>query len=480
MPNDYKHYGKYVDLSPQIGSPDAGTLVIHTTKGSKKDRWSARIKKPNQPGYLVKSVKTSDEKIATSNAMALYEEVRVDAAMGVNLAAGSFDDVFEKYLDSVASTKSDKRIQMIQGHHRRYYSPYFGKKKIARITSDDIKSWVDWRITYWSKGPGKDDLVQYAKRLKNGTKVNRRTGKRFTRYGNVAKTPSVKTMQMEAGALMAIFRWAYQEKYISRPLQIDLGTRLDGLRNKAKYAGKAESRRGYWDGRAYNKLIKYLKRWSDGNGSIPGVYDDTNHDVNQIFSRKTLYDQIQFNCHVGLRPGELRAAKWKHVKKHRDGHYYLVVNPVDEGRFGKTGQRYAVIGGGGRMQGIEVLERRKGYSKHTKPDDYIFAQQDGSLTADQGKTLKGVLDRLDILYDSDGNLCTLYSARHTYATQRIKWGRKDENLDLGLLAKQMGTSEFYISRHYGHDEVIDTASIIIGGRKANDPKLVSVVRSDLE
>lgn len=227
---------------------------------------------------------------------------------------------------------------------------------------------------------------------------------------------------------------------------------------------------GYRDDRGYNKLIKYLKRWSEGNGSIVGVYDDTNHDANQIFSRRTLYDQIQFNCHVGLRPGELRRAKWKDVRKSRDGHYYIIVNPIDQKKYGKTGQRYAVIGGGGRTQAIDVLERRKQYTKHTKPDDYIFAQRDGSFPADQGKTLKNVLDRLDLLYDKDQNLCTLYSARHTYCTQRIKWGRVDGTLDFDLLAKQMGTSVNHIISNYGHDEVIDSADAIIGGRKPQDPK----------
>jgi integrase len=68
-------------------------------------------------------------------------------------------------------------------------------------------------------------------------------------------------------------------------------------------------------------------------------------------------------------------------------------------------------------------------------------------TGEQPQSLVGTFRRLmrdsGLLKDSEGQTRTLYSIRHTYATQELLAGT-----DIHTLAKQMGTSVLMLERHY--------------------------------
>ena len=111
--------------------------------------------------------------------------------------------------------------------------------------------------------------------------------------------------------------------------------------------------------------------------------------------------------------------------------------------------------------GVVLLEE----TEFTKGDDFVFCSIDGKRHGDFAKVFVGVLEHLDMREDEFGSRRTLYSARHQYATWRLKYGGKDGQLTVDELAQNMGTSVTYILQHYSHKTVEDVASKLVGRRR---------------
>jgi integrase len=80
-----------------------------------------------------------------------------------------------------------------------------------------------------------------------------------------------------------------------------------------------------------------------------------------------------------------------------------------------------------------------------KQDAYVFRTREGGVPNHQRltKSFKIFLRWLGIEKDAHGNVRTLYSLRHTYATSGLV-----KDLSMETLAAQMGTSRPMIERHY--------------------------------
>jgi integrase len=118
-------------------------------------------------------------------------------------------------------------------------------------------------------------------------------------------------------------------------------------------------------------------------------------------------------------------------------------------------------------------------SPRTKPQDYVWQGQGKTKTGtntssgDFGKTFKDLLqtipykDRTNGLRcDADGKPRTVYSLRHTYATQRLLHG----DLDYPDLAKNMGTSVAQIERHYSHVTTLQKAAELTMDKRRDNSK----------
>jgi len=116
---------------------------------------------------------------------------------------------------------------------------------------------------------------------------------------------------------------------------------------------------------------------------------------------------------------------------------------------GKTGPRYLIA----RHEVIEVLERLvvwQGlpYKNLTeildaKLDKAVFKRPYGDTLSHMPNIFRNLMQKSGLLEDGAGQTRTLYSLRHTYATQSLARG-----IDIHTLAKQMGTSVGMIERHY--------------------------------
>ena len=178
--------------------------------------------------------------------------------------------------------------------------------------------------------------------------------------------------------------------------------------------------------------------------------------------RELLRDYVLFLANTGLRPGtETRYLKWKHISEFgKNGKYYLQIKVPR----GKTGSRTVIA----RHSTGKYLQRIKDRFPELKDlpltslgnvDDYVFRLRDGTMPHDLHGAFKRALEECELLKDAEGNVRSLYSLRHTYATFQVL---RDEAPDLMLLAQSMGTSVLMLERHYSHVRVQHKAEKLAG------------------
>jgi flagellar motility protein MotE (MotC chaperone) len=90
------------------------------------------------------------------------------------------------------------------------------------------------------------------------------------------------------------------------------------------------------------------------------------------------------------------------------------------------------------------------------------------------KAFKVFLTKYDLLNDKEGQVRTLYSLRHTYATTRLRQGISWDDL-----AIQMGTSRAMLERHYSKFKVEDRAAEF-SGLEEKRRKQLAKEKSELE
>ncbi len=167
--------------------------------------------------------------------------------------------------------------------------------------------------------------------------------------------------------------------------------------------------------------------------------------------RELLYDYVLVLANTGMRPGtETDNLKWKHVRIEKiDGEEQLVLHVS-----GKTGPRELVA----RHNCVDYLKRIHKRTEAIKElkfkellasnsDIPVFCLPDGTATKNLRATFKKFLTDVGMLVDPrTDEERTLYSLRHMYATLALS----QTNITTPLLAKQMGTSEAMINKHYSH------------------------------
>ena len=76
-------------------------------------------------------------------------------------------------------------------------------------------------------------------------------------------------------------------------------------------------------------------------------------------------------------------------------------------------------------------------------DRLVFVLPDNTQLSNMENIFRNLMIRSHLRKEQSGQNRTLYSLRHTYATQALSKG-----VDIHTLAKQMGTSVGMIERHY--------------------------------
>jgi len=147
---------------------------------------------------------------------------------------------------------------------------------------------------------------------------------------------------------------------------------------------------------------------------------------------------------TGVRFGEARKLQWRNIKitkeKLSENKLDKVVKISLDAEQTKNNKARIVIGRRG-----DVFERLKKYSNFTKPNDFIFIDNDtgNQLVRDTYyKHWNYLINETGLNENRVDN--SFYCLRHTYATWRLY-----AHTDVFLLARNMGTSVKFIEEHYG-------------------------------
>jgi integrase len=149
---------------------------------------------------------------------------------------------------------------------------------------------------------------------------------------------------------------------------------------------------------------------------------------------------------TGMRHGtESKGIQWRHCEWHEAlGVRYMRIYVS-----GKTGPRYLI----GKHELAAVLQRRHQAQTVLQDCEFdsilgrenhnIFQMQKDLPVRFFNDKFVGLLKFAKLIEDTAGQSRTLYSLRHTYATQALLGGT-----DIHTLAKQMGTSVRMLELHY--------------------------------
>ena len=427
-----KLHGSYTDLAEHrenVTLLKGDELQVYTRTDTMKPVWQARVNNPQRKGYITKSLKTADRKLAIERAEEWFDELRFKEKHGLVVHARTVSQICDLYLTELleeidAGIRNARHIRDYKPVVERYIKGFFGNKYIDNVRQRDVKDFTDWCLKYWTTGEGS----------KQKNKVYYRNGKRI-----VSPTPKKKKPLSASGmgnilyVLRGVFRTAVKFDAIR---EVDVPV-IKAAKRRRNDKGDAQARsRSAFTIEEYRTLFRFMRGWVNKG-----------RNENQIQRRLLLRDYVLILVNSGIRAGtESNGLCWKHVEhfKHVDGKEYprIWVN-------GKTGERQLVAMPNVKKYLNRIKQRRTEYLGH-EPDinEPVFSLPDGKhIEHDYMRSLfEKLLTASGLLHDALERKRVLYTCRHTYATFRLIYGR----VSVYTLKENMGTSVEMIERHYGH------------------------------
>lgn len=354
----------------------------------------ARIRKPNKNGYKTVSLRTTDWTLAFRLTTNEFRELRTLYRKGIPIDSHRFSSLWGKFLSSRKAYITENRYRQFDQTAKRYFFEFFRHINVASVNEDTIDRYWDWRMTYWTEGPGKDRV-----------------------HPNAALKPSAATLALERDILSQFFSWAARYRYLARKPEIRLPVKME------------RNRRPAFDVAVFNTFFNDAMGW----------VREVERDYDRYYRAMSVYF-CSFMLFGGLRPKEAKMVKWRNLRTFVDdeGTTQLLISVHPDT---KTKGRDCVP----LTQTLALLREWNSQAIHTKPTDYVFANYDGTYWEAHGRSIDKMLDRMGVLVDQFGRKRSAYSFRHTYATHRLLNGVSIYNLALN-----MGTSVEMIEKHYSH------------------------------
>jgi integrase len=341
------------------------------------------------------STKRASLELAVEVACEAYDLARFRQRLGLAHDARSFAQIAAVALEELrrqidaarGKTAADSYVSCIE----RYFLPYFGDTQFEQLTHQDIQDFELWRDRQMAKRPRSSTLMNFA----SAWNRLRETGVRHGWISPNAKIPRLTTIGIKSVARPAFTRAEIDQLQAAMPAWAGLG-RL-----------------------AIERITRPLVR-----------------------------DYVEMLLYTGMRHGtEALGIQWQHISWHTDkGVRYLRIWVN-----GKTGGRWLIA----KHAAVAVLERL-----HARQSDIAGISFEQSLTSNcsqlvfrtsdlhQPARVDGMFKRLlkdtGSLGTGNGEVRTLYSLRHTYATLELL----ENGTDIHTLARQMGNSVLMIERHY--------------------------------
>ena len=382
----------YAAAQPQSILLRDGELVLY--RRTRSLLYQCRYKLADGAWYRQSTRKASLEQ-AIATACDLYDEARYRQRLGLAHKTHSFAQIAQVALVELrakidASTGRTAYSDYV-GCIEKYFVPYFGDKRLEELTHTDILEFELWR----------DRLMQ--------------------------RKPKASTLMNFASAWNRLVAVAVERGYISERVPVPKLT-TKGEKGKTRPAFSEEE---------IAQLLAYMETWQH-----KGL-----RDVEKEI-RPLLRDYVEMLLLTGMRHGtEAMGICWKHIEWHTDkGIRYLRVWVS-----GKTGGRWLIA----KHRAVDVLKRLHQRQSDicdmdfetlltTRVSHLLFRYADGHQPHSLVGTFRRLMRDSGLLKDSEGQNRTLYSLRHTYATNEMLAG----NVDIHTLSKQMGNSAAMIERHY--------------------------------
>ena len=355
-------------------------------------QWQVRFKLANNKWHST-TTNTDDIEQAKINAIVIIETVKIKTDAGLAITTRTFKQIA---LDEIANMSKALVNNIGRRCYRdyifainKYLIPFFGAYEVEKITTEMLADFDAWRIT------------------------------------EMGKVPMASTKRNHASAYIRVVNLARERGCIAHNRAVPL---LDSK-------GKRSQPRPAFTKEEIIELISYTETW------VKSSYTERTR-----LMRTLCIAYIEFLVNTGVRHGtEALRLRWKHLQWHWIGNKKYLRIWVS----GKTGPRYLIA----KHEVIKVFERLMRWHKldytnlngliEAKLDKAIFCLPDNTQISNMENIFRNLMVRSHLRKDTSGQNRTLYSLRHTYATQALAKG-----VDIHTLARQMGTSVGMIERHY--------------------------------
>ena len=369
-----------------------GEVVIFRRQAS--PLWQCRFKRQDGTWDRVSTKQASIEH-AVRVACDLYDEARFRQRLGLAQRAPTFAEIaqtalYEMRRDLDVGVGKSVYMSYITCIEK-YFLPYFQDKRLEEITYTDIHEFEIWR--------------------------NRQ----------MRLVPKASTLMNFASAWAKLQQTAINKGWVSERVAIPrLSVR--GIKGKTRPAFSREES---------DYLLEFMKTWM-AQGRLKIEHE----------TRPLLRDYVELLLYTGMRHGtEALNVCWNNIEWHTKGDKKYLRIWVN----GKTGARWLIA----KHKAIEALKRLHSRQRiiceipfdrlfEARITTRIFVFSNGHQPMRIDGAFKRLMKDSGLSLSQDGQMRTLYSLRHTYATLELL----ENKTDIHTLAKQMGNSAAMIERHY--------------------------------
>ena len=348
-----------------------------------------------------KSTKTHDRNKAAQVALEAYHDALDKKKSGKVVEKTSFKKLAQKYLESI---KAQGKYSYHSDQVKRYLMKFFGKyDDLSKINQGTLNDYMIWR-------------------REQSAAVNQ-------------------TLNRENVVINQMLRFGADYGWNSRDLKIKHQSQKETYRRRAHFTFKE-----------YAILRRTSRKRVEAFGKSKHDAKRKALQINNYWQVFLLHDIMILIANSGMRVDETSSVKWKNVNWEERS-----IQLESAGKMRSSRKVFV------RRSGMDALkrirDRRLAYIEAhgrdaLKDDERIQTLPTSKFVKSMKKNFDVLLKECGFKYKTAKDKHTLTSLRHSYATFGLTRKHTDK-VTSRMLAKQMGTSEKMIEKHYGHDSSSD-------------------------
>lgn len=400
---------------------DDENAFIYRRGDTRRRTYYLRIYDTNSKKPYIKSLNTIDRVRAISQARLIYKEVIGKIERGERLKSPTPEVLIKEYL-----SEQEKKITTVP---REGITP-----EVFKLKKYHLSNWIEY-LKAEDIDEKTIDMVEPKATTNYGYFMLKKLKQDGTRR-------SIELINNGISEVKRMYKYAAEQQYISRE-RIPLIERL-----------REQPDEGYK--RDIFELEEYEEHWK----FLEHVYTKDSRIKEEERLKRIIFAKTWgILMNTGMRPKELLGLKVNEIKmnphiKDADERKKQVVMRIRADN-SKTGRARSVVAPV-RRRIDAILNAYKQLGINHLPEDYLLISPTSKTR--ESYTRQAIYQRLKASLEESGltakmaktgKTISLYSARHTYITWRLRFG----GVPIHLLAKQVGTSVMKIEKTYGHIEV---------------------------